>query len=542
MLHLFTVSFPWLTNKQCAAVMASRHAICVTLGNSEAAPSERMYQGGTHNSHLRDNVGIFSLFGKKDGRQEKPADKDSSRTRKQSGSSQGSSARSPSTHVPTVKRDAKTALATALKIDAIESEMSSEFVNLTTTQPGTTIQKKPPQSAPAKPKPAAPVADKPRSDSKKAEKAEKAEKPTTTSSLQPMTSEHGTTTDFLLDGQSAIVDIASPASDAAAVLEEAAIMYANGQTDMVEQMLKSAIEEDMLGELTRNAWWMLFDLYQITGKKQEFENLSIDYASKFETSPPMWTAASRIETASATPQGATAPMVPFSGKLDETCIKQVERAQKLAESYRTLRLEFAKVTEAAPEGCRLLLGLLKKLQKSEHDLILVGAPELADKIRAIIEVGRRDDTEDSWLLLLEILRLLNREKEFEEISIDYCVTFEVSPPAFVAPKSKITTATAESPAAAPAAEGFTMPAVVEGRIDNLILSIATYSDEHNPALIDCSRLTRVDFNAAGRLLTGLAPFCGVGKSIEFHHVNHLVVELFNVIGLKDIVRIIPRKN
>lgn len=493
-------------------------------------------RGGTRNSQLRENVGIFSLFGKKDSRQGKPADKDTSRTKKQSGSSQGSSSRSANTRVPTVKRDAKTALATALKIDAIESEMSSEFVNITTTQPGTTIQKKPAQPAPAKPKSAPPAQEKPRADAKKPEK------PVTTASLQAMTAEIGTTTDFLLDGQSAIVDIAAPASDAAATIEEAAIMYANGQTELVEQMLKSAIEEDLLGDVTRNAWWMLFDLYQITGKKQEFENLSIDYASKFETSPPAWIASSRDAASSAPGQAGATPMVPFTGKLDGACIKQVERAQKLGENYRTLRLEFAKATEATPEGCRLLLGLLKKLQKSEHDLILVGAPELADKIRAIIEVGRRDDTEDSWLLLLEILRLLNREKEFEETSIDYCVTFEVSPPAFVAPKSKITTASAEAPASAPPAEGFAMPSVVEGRIDNLILSIAAYSDEHSPAIIDCSQLTRVDFNAAGRLLTGLAPFCGVGKSIEFHHVNHLVVELFNVIGLKDIVRIVPRKN
>jgi ABC-type transporter Mla MlaB component len=502
------------------------------------------FQGGAQNSQLREIVGIFSLFGKKDSRQGKPADKESSRTKKQSGSStsssgsSSSSSKNPSTRVPTVKRDAKTALATALKIDAIESEMSSEFVNITTTQPGTTIQKKPAvQPAPAKPKSAPPAQDKPRADAKKHVSLEKS---ASTGSFPQVVVEMGTTTDFLLDGQSAIVDIAAPASDAEAMIEEAAIMYANGQTDLVEQMLKSAIEEDLLGDVTRNAWWMLFDLYQITGKKQEFENLSIDYASKFETSPPTWIASSRDATPAAA-QGTT-PMVPFSGKLDGTCVKQVERAQKLGENYRTLRLEFAKVTEATSEGCHLLLDLLKKLQKSEHDLILVGAPELADKIRAIIEVGRRDDTEDSWLLLLEILRLLNREKEFEETSIDYCVTFEVSPPAFVAPKSKITTASAEASPGAQATEGFTMPEVVEGRIDNLILSIAAYSDEHSPAVIDCSRLARVDFNAAGRLLTGLAPFCGVGKSIEFHHVNHLVVELFNVIGLKDIVRIVPRKN
>jgi len=482
------------------------------------------------NSHLRDNVGIFSLFGKKDSRQAKPAEKDTSRAKKQPGSSQGGAT---NTRPPTVKRDAKTALATAMKIDAIESEMSSEFVSITTQPPITQQKKPPPPPAPAKPH-TAPAPAKPRSMPGAAQAAP----------LQPLAPEMGTTTDFLLDGQTAVADIASPASDAAAVIEEAAIMYANGQVDVVEQMLKSAIAEDMLGELTRTAWWMLFDLYQITGKKQEFENLSIDFASKFETSPPGWTASSRNENAPVQPaqaaKGAT-PMVPFSGKLDGACIKHVERALKLGENYRALRLEFAKVTEATAEGCKLVLDLFRKLQKTEHDLILVGAPELADKIRAIIEVGRRDDTEDSWLLLLEILRLLNLEKEFEETSIDYCVTFEVSPPAFVPPKSKITTASAEA-SAAKSAEGFPMPAVVEGRIDNLILAIAAYSDEHSPAIIDCSNLNRVDFNAAGRLLTGLAPFCGVGKTIEFHHVNHLVTALFNVIGLKDIARIVPRKN
>ena len=492
------------------------------------------------NSHLRDNVGIFSLFGKKDSRQAKPAEKDTSRAKKQPGSSQGGAT---NTRPPTVKRDAKAALATAMKIDAIESEMSSEFVSITTQppQPPITQQKKPPPPsapAPAKPKTASAPA-KPRSEPAQAAQRAPA------APLQPLAPEMGTTTDFLLDGQTAVADIASPASDAAAVIEEAAIMYANGQVDVVEQMLKSAIAEDMLGELTRTAWWMLFDLYQITGKKQEFENLSIEFASKFETSPPGWTASGRNENTPAQPaqsaKGAT-PMVPFSGKLDGACIKHVERALKLGENYRALRLEFAKVTEATAEGCKLVLDLFRKLQKTEHDLILVGAPELADKIRAIIEVGRRDDTEDSWLLLLEILRLLNQEKEFEETSIDYCVTFEVSPPAFVPPKSKITTASAEPASGAKAAEGFAMPAVVEGRIDNLILAIAAYSDEHSPAIIDCSNLNRVDFNAAGRLLTGLAPFCGVGKTIEFHHVNHLVTALFNVIGLKDIARIVPRKN
>lgn len=484
-------------------------------------------------------MGIFSLFGKKDeSRKAEPADKDTSRTKRLSPPVRSDSSKQGNRKaaIPTVKRDEQTARATALKIDAIESEMSSEFVHVTTTQQlNTSTLPKPVQPAPAsQPARRADPRPEPRTEPKKQPELQAA-------TLQPLMPGMGTTTEFLLGGETAVCDVATPTSDAAAVIEETAIMYANNQTDLVEQMLRGAIAEDMLGDATRTAWWMLFDLYQIKGKQQEFETLSMEYASKFETSPPAWTGSCAHEEPRGTPANAT-PTVSFTGKLDEGASKLVERVRKLAETYRTLRLEFARVTQVTPGSCSLLLDLLNRLQKSGHDLILVGAPELTEYVRAIIEVGRRDDTEDCWLLLLELLRLLNREQEFEEVSIDYCVTFEVSPPAFIAPQNKVTTAAAESHTVQPIAEGFMMPALIEGRIDSLIVAIAAYSDENNPAIIDCSQLARIDFNAAGRLLTGLAPFCGVGKSIEFHHVNHLVTELFNVIGLKDIVRIFSRKN
>jgi ABC-type transporter Mla MlaB component len=460
-------------------------------------------------------VGIFSLFGKKDRQQDEPAEKDS--RAKRSTASRSTPPKRVATHA---------ARATAMKIDAIESEMSSEFVKPNSqpfnTQPGPNTVAGLPQAV-----------EKPRAVAKKAPPAE---------TLPPTM---GTTTQFLLGDETLGGDVAVAASANAAVIEEAAILFANGQTTMVEQVLNGALAEDSLGGSTLDAWGMLFDLYQITGKQQEFESLSIEFANKFERSPPGWASTDEpaAKPAAAKPSGAT-PTVPFTGKLDGSSIKQLDRVKKLAETHRSLRLEFVKITEVAPVGCGLLLSVLKRLQKSGHDLILVGAPELANKIRSILRVGRRDETEVPWLLLLEILRLLNLEKEFEEVSIDYCVTFEVSPPAFAPPENKVTTAVAEAEPAqtGETREAYMMPTVIEGRIDELILAIAAYSDDHDPAIIDCSRLARVDFNAAGRLLTGLAPFCQNGKTIEFHNVNYLVAALLSVMGLKDIVRILPRKS
>lgn len=457
-------------------------------------------------------MAIFGLFGKKEGHPAPPsADKALSRTKSSEGANIRPGQENESNRAKQAQRNVARA-ATAKKIDAIESEMSSEFA--------------PPANLPAF---AQVPAAKPRS-SKEAHPA----------TFESTLSGIAVSTEFLLgeEGKSAAIEVAT--SGAAQVIEEAAILYANDQTQMVEQMLQSAIADNATGSGDRTAWWMLFDLYQITGRREQFDNLSIEYASKFETSPPSWIDPDQADAQNARP--AATPAVPFSGKLDGHIIKLLERIQKLAQNNRALRLEFVRVTEVDPVGCGLLLRMLKKLQSSEHDLILAGAPELAAKIRAILQVGRRDETEAPWLLLLEVLRLLNSEKEFEEASIDYCITFEVSPPAFVPPKNKITTATDEIGSANAVSDKFCMPPVIEGRTEKLIGSIAAFAAEHQPAVIDCSRLKRVDFSAAGQLLSGLAPLSASGKSIELHEVNHLVAALFLVLGLNDIVRILPRRH
>jgi anti-anti-sigma regulatory factor len=142
---------------------------------------------------------------------------------------------------------------------------------------------------------------------------------------------------------------------------------------------------------------------------------------------------------------------------------------------------------------------------------------------------------------MEILQLLNREKEFEEASIDYCVTYEVSPPAFVPPKNKVTTDIEQIVEPAMETDRFKMPAVVDSRT-NVIASITEFAASHNPAVIDCARLNRVDFSAAGQLLSALAPLATKGRAVQLLNVNHLVAALFHVMGLRDIASIVPRKN
>jgi hypothetical protein len=194
-------------------------------------------------------VGIFSLFGKKEDQSaRKPAARDAQKKR-------DSSALRADTKTPDqshVQRQAARA-ATAMKIDEIESEMSSEFVKplpfsgntMPLEFPDTMTRTVPPT------------------------RTGKAGDTVPMEHVTTKLPEMGESTAFLLGEDTIAGPVAITSSEAAPVIEEAAILFANGQTKLVEPILVHAIAE----EAPPMVWGMLFDLYQITGQHTAFENL-----------------------------------------------------------------------------------------------------------------------------------------------------------------------------------------------------------------------------------------------------------------------------
>ena len=71
-------------------------------------------------------------------------------------------------------------------------------------------------------------------------------------------------------------------------IDEAAILFANGLIEPAEAGLRTAIHSDSLGDSAQRAWLMLFELFQQRGDKAGFDNLTIEYVLRFESSPPAW--------------------------------------------------------------------------------------------------------------------------------------------------------------------------------------------------------------------------------------------------------------
>jgi len=334
-------------------------------------------------------------------------------------------------------------------------------------------------------------------------------------------------TDGLLGPQD-MPDTVATAANAPAV-EEAAILYANGQFDAAEHLLRECLME--AGRSERLPWWMLFDLYQAGAREQDFESIAIDYASHFETSPPAYAPLAGIE--SGQPYVGATPTASLSGTLDGNAGAQLARI--LAPSDAPLvRLQFSAIGRATPEGCAVLLAALQTLRQAGRELVLAGADHLVALLRPMLAIGERHASQAPWLLLLELLLLMNHEKDFEETAMDYCITFEVSPPSFEAPAR-----TALSVGAAPSIEGdrFLLPGVVEGSIGTLLAAIEAHAARHTTLVLDGSRLARIDYPAANALAAQLRALAGAERIIELRDLNHLVAALLRLLGVGEAARL-----
>lgn len=320
--------------------------------------------------------------------------------------------------------------------------------------------------------------------------------------------------------------------------QEAAILFANGQDEMVRTLLENAIRIHHFGPGER-LWMMLFDLYKMSGQKAAFEALGIDYAQSFEKSPPGWRDKS---SGQAKTKEVLAGSFLFRGTLTDDNNAAFDAIHQALEKNPRLRLDLSKVSRLDAGGCARLLSVLQQARKARREIELLGRDTLLALLEKCVESGRAEDRE-CWLLLLELCQLQGQYERFEDLAINYAVTFEVSPPSWeakrVAAPEPVLQRASNGAGDEVDADAYALRGEIKAsRFGDLL----PFAEVHDPVLIDCVSLTRIDFISAGALLNVLTTVRRSGKQIVFRHPNHLVAELFGVVGLKTVAIIVFAKN
>ncbi len=323
-----------------------------------------------------------------------------------------------------------------------------------------------------------------------------------------------------------------------AEIEQVAVLYANAQDELARTMLEGAVHAHPYGPGER-LWLMLFDLYRLGGQRAAFDALSLEYAKSFEKSPPAWGEAQAPKAAQAPVPAGT---VLFKGELTGDNDAAFAALDQAVGKNPKLRVELNKVRLIDDLGAERLLGVLARVRKEKREIELVGRDALAALIESRIETGRREES-GCWLLLLELYQLMGRQEAFEDMAINYAVTFEMSPPSWE-PKR---VAAAEPPPVLALvddeAEAAGRAYAPKGDLKaERFTDLQGFAEKRDPVVLDFSAVTRIDFVSAGTLVNLLTTIKRQGKRIVIRRPNRLVAELLGVVGLRPVADIEFAKN
>ena len=328
-----------------------------------------------------------------------------------------------------------------------------------------------------------------------------------------------------------------------AILDETAILFANGRDAEAESGLRAALVAESLGTGAERGWLMLLELSQQRADRVGFDQLAAHYTGRFGLPAPSW-----IDYLAPDPvpvaEHASMPTVVLPAVIDAGIVRPLEEFKALAVSHPALGLDASATQSIDLIGAELLLRVFYAFRRASHTLHLTGAGQLLAALQKLAQPGDRMPSDAGWMLLLEMLRTLNRQADFEEVGIQYCITFEVSPPSWEPPlpNIRIEGVSSNSPGDSSTEGG---PLVWRGEIsgdaDRYLRVLVDAGRAQGNLVIDCERLRRIAFSAGSAILGQLFRLQQVGVRVEFRNVNCLVAALFQLLGVSSLADVRVRR-
>ena len=343
-------------------------------------------------------------------------------------------------------------------------------------------------------------------------------------------------------------------ADFQSIVDEAAIVFAGGEEKAAADMLIDYLKKTN-GQANRRVWFMLLDIYQALGQKEQYEKLSLMFANRFGTSPPSWEEALGEDSLKAQ---ATSVAAKSSASGRNVMIVEGASADSLAgkakdfiaasREMKSCKLDVSrmKMDQTSIAGIAALQNTMALLRKHKVAATLMGENHVASWLEKKIEATKGNaDPSDSpfWMLLLEIYQWRGLMDVFEDMSLEYTMSFEVSGPGWE-PSGVMTiehVAEVEDDAGKNDNDDICPDEIITDiSIQRMQDSINQAIVEKGVAKLDFRRVRRMAFSSAGTFLTMLASM-GDPKKVVVVNPSELILALGDVVGFGPYVTIIPRK-
>ena len=357
-------------------------------------------------------------------------------------------------------------------------------------------------------------------------------------------------------------------------LDEAVIAFANADFTQCEEALRRITSQG--GDRSQHAetWLVLFDLYRATGQQQRFESLALDYAQQFGWSAPQWYSLPKLVADAQLDEPLLGGGAPMQGPSDVGWVcpetLDIEAVARLRSQTLQLPLpwvfDWGGLRTIEAEAAMQLSTVFRLWAGQALEMRWLAGERLITVLTEAAPTGVRDADPAFWLTRLDALRLANRADAFDEAAIDYCVTYEVSPPSWEATRCKVhiggsglstrnpalsmvsdvSTSFLESGLADDGGGGVEMAHVeLSGQ---LVGDISATLDKLRGAIanapvvsVSCARLIRVDFIAAGDLLNWVLARRNEARSVQFVDTHRLLALFFGAMGINEHAKVQVRK-
>ena len=339
------------------------------------------------------------------------------------------------------------------------------------------------------------------------------------------------------------IEVGGSDSNLSPAEEQAVVLYANGETADAVLALQAELPE-IRGLRRLESWLLLFELYQQQNDRAAFDQLALEFVVEFEKTPPLWCERQAAPIRQVQPAGNRCT---FGSRLTmEMLEKELKPFRSAVAKGGELRLDFSKVAEIDAITAAEILTTWLQGRKAALHYQVVGGANLARLLSGKIETGRSIPAEAPlWLLLIELQQSLGQQEEFENLAVEYAITYEVSPPSWdarLAPKQVecVTQPEPETPAASD--EGLPLHGEISSHHSQALSEIRDYAKtQQGGVVLDFDGVNRVDFESAGLLLNLAIELMQQGHELRLLRINTLVYALLRLMGVGEVATLVRCK-
>jgi hypothetical protein len=344
-------------------------------------------------------------------------------------------------------------------------------------------------------------------------------------------------------------------------LDEAVIAFANADFEQCEEALAALTRPGGSRAQHAETWLVVFDLYRAIGQQQKFESLALDYAQQFGWSAPQWFSMPKLVAEAASEERPSSARV--DGQVGWACPSYLDAdgVAKLASLSLQMPLpwvfDWSALQTLDAEASARLSELFRTWIPQDLDIRWLSGERLFTVIQEAAPNGVRDADPAFWQLRLDALRMANRPDQFDEAAIDYCVTYEVSPPSWESARCVVritgsNQGTTQPPLSVISDVSTSFhesqlnddPSAVEvgtvelsgqlvGDIGATLKKMDTELASAKIVNVSCARLIRVDFIAAGDLLNWVLARRSENRTVRFIEAHRMVALFFGAMGINE---------